>query len=111
MYQSIVFLHVFAAFTYMIVHGAAANVAFKLRSETSHARIAALLDLSAMAYNFLYLILLVILGAGITLGFLGNWWGRVWIWLVLILIVGKLFAMFIIGARNFSQLRKAVGLP
>ena len=111
MYHWIVFLHVLAAFAYMMAHGAAANVAFKLRSETSRERIAALLDLSSMAYNFMYLALLVVLAAGIVLGFLGEWWGRVWIWLVLLLIVGKLFAMFMMGASSFSQLRKKAGLP
>lgn len=50
MYHWIVFLHVLAAFAYLMAHGAAANVAFKLRGKTSRERIAALLDLSAMAF-------------------------------------------------------------
>ena len=101
MYHWIVFLHVLAAFAYLMAHGAAANVAFKLRGETSRERIAALLDLSAMAFNLMYLTLLVILVAGIALGFMGDWWGQGWIWLVLVLIIGKLFAMFMMGARSF----------
>ena len=111
MYLWIVFLHVLAAFAYMMAHGVAANVAFKLRSETNRERIAALLDLSAMDFNLMYLALLVILVAGIALGFMGDWWGRVWIWLVMVLIVGKVFAMFMMGVRSFTQLRKAAGLP
>lgn len=111
MYNWIVFLHVLAAFAYVMTHGAAANVAFKLRGETSRERIASLLDLSSMAFNLMYLALLVILVAGIALGFMGGWWSQVWIWLVLVLLIGKVFAMFMMGVRSFTQLRKAAGLP
>lgn len=111
MYLWIVFLHVLAAFAYLMAHGAAANVAFKLRGETSRERIAALLDLSSMAFNLMYLALLVILVAGIALGFMGDWWSSVWIWLVLVLIIVKVVAMFMVGSRSLTQLRKAAGLP
>jgi hypothetical protein len=111
MYLWLVFLHVLAGFAYMMAHGAAANVAFRLRRETSRERAAALLDLSAQAFTLMYGALLVTLLAGIALGFLGHWWGKIWIWLVLLLTVGKLAAMFVMGASRFTQLRKLVGLP
>jgi hypothetical protein len=37
--------------------------------------------------------------------------GRAWIWPVVVLIVGKVFAMFMLGSRSFTQFRKSVGLP
>ena len=111
MYRWIVFLHVLGAFAFVMAHGASANVAFKLRRETSRERIAALLDLSTAYFSRMYLALLVIALTGIGLGFLGNWWGQGWIWLVLVLLFSKLFSMSVMGARSFTQLRKVAGLP
>ena len=111
MYRWIVFLHVLGAFAFMMAHGASANVAFKLRRKTSRERIAALLDLSTAYLSGMYLALLVILLAGIGLGFLGKWWGQGWIWLGLVLGFAKLFAMSVMPARAFTQLRKVAGLP
>ena len=111
MYHWIVFLHVLAVLTFVMLHGASVGVALKLRRETSRERIAALLDLSGSTYTGMYISLLVILLAGIALGFMGDWWGQFWIWLVLAVTLAKLAAMFMMGARSFGRLRKVVGLP
>jgi predicted lipid-binding transport protein (Tim44 family) len=111
MYHWIVFLHVLGAFAFVTAHGGSANVAFKLRHETSRERIAALLDLSTAFMSGMLLALLVMLLSGIGLGFLGSWWGQGWIWLALALLLAKLFAMFTMAARSFTQLRQAAGLP
>jgi hypothetical protein len=111
MYHWIVYLHVIAAFAYAMLHGASANVAFKLRREKTPERIAALLDLSSAYNSVTYAALFVILFTGVTLGFLGHWWSQVWIWLVLGVIILMIAAMFTMGAGSFTQLRKAAGLP
>lgn len=111
MYRWIIFLHVLGAFAFVMAHGASANIAFKLRRETSRERIAALLDLSTAYFGGMYVALLVMLLTGIALGFVGNWWGQGWIWLALALLLAKLFAMFTMAARSFTQLRQAAGLP
>ena len=111
MYPWIVFLHVLGAFAFVTAHGASANVAFKLRRETSRERIAALLDLSTAFMSGMLLALLVMLLSGIGLGFLGSWWGKGWIWLALALLLAKMFAMSVLGTRSFAQLRRVVGLP
>jgi hypothetical protein len=111
MYRWIIFLHVLGAFAFVMAHGASANVAFKLRRETSRERIAALLDLSTAYFSRMYLALFVILLTGIGLGFSGNWWGQGWIWLVLALLFAKFFSMSVIAARPFTQVRKVAGLP
>ena len=76
MYRWIVLLHVLGAFTFMTAHGASAGVVFKLRRGTSRERIAALLELSSASLRVTYLALLVMLLAGVAVGFWGSWWGR-----------------------------------
>jgi hypothetical protein len=110
-YRWIVFLHVLGAFTFVIAHGASADVVFKVRRETSRERIAALLDLSSASLRVTYLALLVMLLAGLALGFLGSWWGRGWIWLTLGLLVAESAAMWAMATRPFSRLRQALGPP
>lgn len=110
MYRWIVFLHVLGAFAFVMAHGASANVAFKLRRETSRERIAALLDLSTAYFSRMYLALLVIALTGIGLGFSGNWWGQGWIWLVLVLIFAKFFSMSGLAARSFHATPQSRGL-
>jgi len=110
-YRWIVFLHVLGAFTFVIVHSASVGVVFNLRRETSRERIAALLDLSSASLRVMYLALLVMLLAGLALGFLGSWWGQGWIWLALGLLVAESAAMWAMATRPFSRLRQALGPP
>ena len=55
--------------------------------------------------------LTVLLLTGITLGFLGDWWNRIWIWAALGIAVAITFAMAFLGRLYFERLRKVVGLP
>ena len=111
MYRWLVLLHVLAAFAFGMTHGASANVAFHLPRETSHERLAVLLDLSTAYLGATYAALLVLLLSGLALGFLGAWWGRGWIWLALGLLMAEFGAMGVMATRPFSQLRQALGLP
>lgn len=111
MYRWIVFLHVLGAFTFVMAHGASATVVFKLRRETSRERIAALLDLSSASLRVMYLALLVMLLAGLAVGFWSSWWGQGWIWLTLGLLLAETAAMWAMATRPFSRLRQALGPP
>jgi hypothetical protein len=110
-YRWVVLLHVLGAFTFVMAHGASASVTFKLRRETSRERIAALLDLSSASLRVMYLALLVMLLAGLAVGFWGSWWSRGWIWLTLGLVVAESAAMWAMATRPFSRLRQALGPP
>ncbi len=55
--------------------------------------------------------MLVLLLSGIIGGFMGHWWGEGWIWLSLALLIGINAAMFLIGSRHYTRLRKALGMP
>jgi small-conductance mechanosensitive channel len=111
LYKPLLYLHILAGFLYMFSHGASGFVSFRLRQETVLDRIRALLDLSAYSFVLMYVSLLVMVLAGILLGFAGHWWATGWIWASLILLLAMLIAMGLLASNHFHRLRKAVGLP
>lgn len=111
MYQLVVFLHVLAAFIFFMAHGASVMVSFKLRGERELERIKSLLELSTYSLSVGYMSLLVLLGTGIIAGFMGEWWGYLWIWAALGLLITLIIAMYLLGTLHFGKIRKAVGLP
>jgi len=58
----------------------------------------------------MYASLGLLLLTGIIAAFMGNWWGRGWIWLSLGLLVAIMVAMTALGSRYYTQVRKAVGV-
>ena len=109
-YPWIVLLHVLGAFGFVLAHGASAFAAIQIRGEREPARVAALLDMSAMSLGLMYVSLVVLLIGGITAGFMGGFWGSLWIWLaigVLVLVIGAMYPM---GSLHYAKVRRAVGL-
>lgn len=106
-------VHVLAAFAFVLVHGASAMVAFKLRGERDRARIQALLELSNAYLTWLYLAFLVLLLAGILSGVAGGYWtsGRYWLWASLGLLAAIVVVMYVIATPHFDALRHALGMP
>lgn len=111
MYRWLVYIHILAVFIFLLAHGGSASVTLRLRRETDRSRIAALLDLSSASLGVMYLSLLVLLVAGIILGFLGKWWGLGWIWVSLALLVLMAAAMYVRASIPFHRVRQAAGLP
>jgi Zn-dependent protease with chaperone function len=110
MYRWIVFLHVFAAFGFIFGHGASGAVLFQIRRERQSEKLRILLGMSFTLSNFAYISLLVMLIAGVILGFMGHWWGKGWIWLAIgtLVVMSVLMGVF---AYRMNQLRWAVGAP
>jgi hypothetical protein len=54
--------------------------------------------------------LLLLLVTGIISGFIAKWWHMAWIWVSLGLLIAITVAMYAIGTRYFSQVRKAIGM-
>jgi thiol:disulfide interchange protein len=52
--------------------------------------------------------LLVLLAAGVTAGFMGNWWTYRWIWVSLALLVVIGLSMTFVGARSLDRIRQVV---
>ena len=106
----ILFIHVLSAFVFAAGHGVSVMVAFQLRRETDRARMAALLDLSAIAVGIATIALIVVFLAGILAGIVLGSWSKVWIWVALVLLIAVGVAMTPLGIGYFNQIRVALGL-
>jgi hypothetical protein len=110
-YPWIVLAHVLGAFGLALGHGVSVHTAFKLRGERDRTRVETLLDLSQTSLWLLYGSLLVLLAAGIAAGFVGGWWGQLWIWAAIGILVLILAVMYSVGSVYYMGLRKALGRP
>jgi hypothetical protein len=104
-----VFLHILGVVVFALGHGTSIAVAFRLRKERDHPRIAAMLDVSAWSAGLMYIGLLLIIISGIVLGFLGGYWGTWWLWVSIVLLVLVMGAMYGIAAPYYRGLRAATG--
>ena len=107
----LIFLHVLAALTFYMAHGASATMAFKVRKETDFARIRAMLDLSNSTMIMMFLSFAVMALTGLIMPFMIHIWNRGYIWvsIVLMLFVAIYMAVFIV--THYMELRRLVGLP
>jgi hypothetical protein len=110
-YPWLVFVHVLAAFGFVLAHGASALVAFRVRAEREPQRIAALLDLSFASTYATYLSLLVLFVAGVAAGVVGHWFGRLWIWAAIAVLVAVTGAMLAYAVPYYERVGAAVGRP
>src|SRR5215469_15766882 len=108
MYQWLVFAHILGVFGFLFAHGTAAAVAFALPRQREVERVRVLLDLSRGVSMVANISLLVLLAAGITAGFMGNWWGQGWIWAALGLLILIGVAMTFLGSRPLNRIRQLV---
>lgn len=112
MYHWMVFIHVLATFAFLMTHGVSSVVALRLRSQRDPVVARAWLELyaSGRVVEVFYGSLLTLLVSGVFSGFMGDWWGRGWIWLSLALLIFIMVSMFLIGSRHYSRVRKALGM-
>jgi MFS family permease len=111
MYAFVVFLHVLGAFAFVALHGVSMVTSFRLRGERDRVRQAQLLELSGLAVGLMYIGLLVLLVAGILAGFMGDHWGRAWIWVSLGTLVVIIAVMYTVASPFYGRMRAAAGLP
>ena len=107
----LIFIHVFAAFTFFLAHGASAAMAFRLRKESDMERIRALLDLSNTTMVAIAVSFLVMGPTGLALPFFIHIWGRIWVWLSIVLMLFVVGWMAWFNERAYKPLRRLVGLP
>ena len=110
-YPWIVFLHVVGAFGFVFGHGASAFVSLAIRNETDTQRISAMLRISQLSLMVMYPSLLLLLAAGVAAGFIQAWWGALWLWLAIGLLVLELVLMYALGAPYYMNLRRALTDP
>lgn len=112
LYPWIVFIHASAVLLFFIAHGTSMAVAFRVKRERDPERLRALLDLSRATLGPLVGSLALIgLVAGIAAGFMGDWWGELWIWISLVLLVGVAIAMTPMVSMRLNAIRAAAGQP
>ncbi len=105
----LVLLHVVAGFTFALAHGVSAFTTIKLRGERDLARVNALLDLSKVSLPISDLAILVLLASGIAAGFVGDYWGHLWIWVSIGVLVFLFIFMSIRGVQHHDAIRHALG--
>jgi hypothetical protein len=108
-YQWWKFVHVAAAFAFLLSHGVSVAVAFRLRKERDPVRVLTLAQLSGTSIWGLYVSLLVLVGAGVVLGFQGDWWSHVWIWAAIGVLVATMFSMYAIASPYYRKIRTVAG--
>jgi len=110
MYGLVVFLHVVGAFAFVLAHGVSMLVSFRLRTERDRARQAHLLELSSIGVGLTYIGLTLLLVAGIAAGFLGDHWGRLWIWAALGTLAVVIAVMYAVATPFYGRMRMAAGV-
>ena len=110
-YGVLIYLHVVSAFAFVLVHGVSAFVAFQVKRERDPERLRVLLALSASTYGAMYLSLGGIVLTGVAAGFQGAHWGSGWIWVSLVVLAATVGVMSMVAGRDYSPLRKALGMP
>jgi hypothetical protein len=103
--------HILGAFAFAAAHGTSMLMAFKLRTERDPGKLAGMLDLSMAGINWLTWAFLLLLASGIASGFLGDYWGKGWIWVSIGVLVVVTGLMTPFGAIHYSKVRAAIGMP
>jgi hypothetical protein len=107
-YPIVLFLHVFSAFAFFLVHGATAAAMFRLKRERDPERAKALLGIRDLADKWMGYPLLVLLVSGIVLGFMGRWWSQAWIWVALGVFIAVGTSMTFIGRMYHMRVWHAI---
>jgi amino acid transporter len=105
----IVFLHVLGAFMFVAGHGVSMFVVFRVRREQDRRKLEALLDLSGWSLGVAGIGLLILALSGILAGIVLGSFGRLWIWVSLVLFVVIAGLMTPVGSKYLTGLRAAIG--
>jgi hypothetical protein len=109
-YPWVVFVHVAAAFLFVMGHGASMWVSDQIRYERDATRIKALLEMSSRSLSLVYGSLLTLLVAGIVAGVMGAHFSRGWIWAAIVVLVAIIVLMYGLASRYYARVRLAVGI-
>ena len=105
----IVFLHVLGAFMFVAGHGVSMFVVFQVRREADRGKLAALLDLSGWSLGVAGIGLLILFVSGIVAGIVLGSWGKIWLWVALVLFIVIGIVMTPVGGTYLRNLRLAIG--
>lgn len=109
-YKIVVLLHVLFVLGFLLSHGVSVSVAFALKKERDINRVRTLLDLSAASYPMMMGLFWAFIFFGFLATYLGNWWGRGWVWVSVILAIAIFVLMAMFGGSPLGVVRKAAGM-
>lgn len=107
LYRWLLLLHLVGLAMFLLAHGFSAAAALSLRANRPASENRLLLGLSQGSYNFMFGGLLLLVGTGVWMGFLGGWWGHAWLWIS----IGVLLAVMIVMGALAGAYRAARGAP
>ena len=110
MYQWLVFLHIAGVFAFLLAHGTSVAVMFRIRKERDRTKIRTLIELSGASMTGFYVSIAVLLATGVIAGVVGNWWGRLWIWLSLVLFLAIAGLMYPLATQYFRRVAGAASM-
>ena len=102
MYQWIVFIHIASVLGLLLVHPV--TVAFHLKEERNDTRIRELLEVSEAASTLRWIFFGLTIASGLVLGFMGSFWGTMWIWAALVIFVAIGLVMNLYGGRTIDRI-------
>jgi MFS family permease len=109
-YPWVVFIHVAAAFLFVMGHGASMWTSDQIRRERDPDRIRALLELSGRSLGLVYGALLTLLIFGIAAGIMGGYFSKGWIWAAIVVLITIIVLMYALASRYYGRVREAVGM-
>jgi len=101
----LIFTHLIGALLFVGGHGVSVVMAFLLPKEEDATRVSAYMWMSVVSVYPMQAGLGLLIASGVALGFLGNWWGRLWIWLALDLLLATMAWMFAMSLPNYHVVR------
>ena len=110
LYPWIVFIHAAGVLLFFIAHGTSMAVGYRLKQERDPVRMRALLDLSSWSLGIAPSVAFVVgILAGIAAGIMGGHFGRLWIWLAIVLLTVVAAYMTPGVAARVNLIRTAAG--
>ena len=111
LYPWVVIGHVVFVILAFGAHGVSAFAMFRVKAEPDRARAAAVLDLSTVALAAAGIGLLVAVVLGIVAAAMAGYFGRLWPWASIVVVVLIWLAMTPLAANPMSEVRRQLGLP
>jgi small-conductance mechanosensitive channel len=109
-YPWVVFAHVVLVIVAFGAHGVSAFAMFAAKREPDRARLAAILDMSTMSVTLAGVALLVTAVLGIVAAAMAGYFGRLWPWVAIVVVVLVFIAMTPMAAIPMGNVRKALGM-
>lgn len=109
-YTWVLYLHILSILGFLAAHGIAIGVIYKLRRANQPEEMRTLLSLSRSSVGALHGAVFVVLITGVALGFLGNLWSQLWLWVALVVLFVAWGMMGFLGTRYYDRARRSLGI-